>query len=118
MRCDDGEVGIDIAGGRVVRTYDVMAVLTAAELGATTVEPPVMDAPEGYEVRPWRAGDRMRPARLKGRSRKLSDLYTDARVPRSLRKAARVMVRREDGVIVWAEHLGFAHGESADPWAF
>jgi len=46
----------------------------------------------------------MRPQRLKGRSRKLSDLFIDAKVPRALRATARVLER--DGEIVWVEHLG------------
>ncbi|MBE7451864.1 MAG: hypothetical protein HS111_24140 [Kofleriaceae bacterium] len=50
----------------------------------------------------------MRPARLRGRSRKLSDLFIDGRVPRAARAAARVVVAA-DGTIVWAEHLGAAH---------
>ena len=70
-----------------------------------------LTAPEGYELRTWRAGDRMRPARLKGRSRKLSDLYIDAKVPRAARATARVLVRLCDTQIVWAEHLGSAFGE-------
>jgi tRNA(Ile)-lysidine synthetase-like protein len=52
----------------------------------------------------------MCPARLKGRSRKLSDLYIDAKLPRDLRRGAKVLVRTSDRVIVWAEHLGYAHG--------
>ena len=51
----------------------------------------------------------MRPARLRGRSRKLSDLYADAKVPRSSRTAARVIVRHSDAAILWAEHIGIAH---------
>jgi hypothetical protein len=47
----------------------------------------------------------MRPARLRGRSRKLSDLYADAKVPRAARAGARVVLA-VDGTIVWAEHLG------------
>ena len=66
--------------------------------------------PEGYALRTWRAGDRMRPARLKGRSRKLSDLYIDAKVPRVERATARVLVRLCDTTIVWAEHVGAAFG--------
>ena len=54
----------------------------------------------------------MRPARLKGRSRKLSDLYIDAKVPRDARNTARVLVRQSDATIVWAEHLGTAFGET------
>jgi len=48
----------------------------------------------------------MRPARLRGRSRKLSDLYTDAKIPRERRGRALVVVRDRDGAIVWAQHLG------------
>jgi hypothetical protein len=50
----------------------------------------------------------MCPRRLRGRSRKLSDLYVDARVPRPARRAAVVVVREADGEIVWAEHVGAA----------
>jgi hypothetical protein len=35
-------------------------------------------------------------------------------VPRGLRSTARVVVRSRDGAIVWAEHLGPAHGASVD----
>jgi tRNA(Ile)-lysidine synthase len=86
--------GIDLPGGRVERSYDHLVLA-----------PPNL---EGCEVRVWRPGDRMRPARLHGRSRKLSDLYIDAKVPREARATARVAVR--DGVIVWAEHIGPAVG--------
>jgi len=41
----------------------------------------------------------------------LSDLFADAKVPRSLRATARVVVRTTDAVIVWAEHLGIAFEE-------
>jgi len=56
----------------------------------------------------------MKPARLKGRSRKLSDLYTDAKLPRAQRNSAAVVERVGDGAIVWAEHIGTAHGCSID----
>ena len=62
-------------------------------------------------MRRWQPGDRMRPARLRGRSRKLSDLFIDAKVPQALRAGARVVIRTTDQGIVWAEHLGMAYGE-------
>ena len=86
--------GVDLPGGRVERAYEQL-VLATPDLA-------------GCEVRVWQPGDRMRPARLKGRSRKLSDLYIDAKVPREARATARVALR--DGVIVWAEHIGRAFG--------
>jgi len=103
-----GQVSIDVRGGSVVRSYGVLSIASVHE----AVPPVPFVAPEaGYEIRTWRAGDRMRPARLKGRSRKLSDLYIDAKVPQPTRATARVLVRSRDATIVWAEHLGGAFGE-------
>jgi tRNA(Ile)-lysidine synthase len=105
-----GQVSIDVRGGALRRTYDVLAIASAPP---STLPPSLVMPHDGYELRTWRAGDRMRPARLKGRSRKLSDLYIDAKVPRAARATARVLVRRSDDAIVWAEHLGSAFGEPA-----
>jgi tRNA(Ile)-lysidine synthase len=102
----DGERGVDLPGARVVRSYDVL------DLHREHAPPPLVSSEAGYELRVWRPGDRMKPARLKGRSRKLSDLFIDAKVPRELRRTARVLVRVSDHAIVWAEHLGIAFGES------
>jgi tRNA(Ile)-lysidine synthetase-like protein len=104
---DRGQIAIDMRGGSVIRSYGIMSVGDGGE-----PTPVALEAPHaGYELRTWRAGDRMRPARLKGRSRKLSDLYIDAKVPRAVRATARVLVRTSDATIVWAEHLGTAFGE-------
>ena len=108
-----GEVGIDLPGARAIRSYDLL------DLARTVAQVP-LDAPDGpYELRRWQPGDRMRPARLKGRSRKLSDLFIDAKVPRAVRSHARVLVRTTDDAIVWAEHLGLAFEapESLSNWA-
>ncbi len=105
LRPARGEVSVDVPGGRLVRSYDRLA----------PADPPrsrALHPPEGpYLVRIWQPGDRMRPSRLKGKSRKLSDLFIDAKVPRSQRAGARVCVRTNDEEIVWAEHLGIAFGE-------
>jgi tRNA(Ile)-lysidine synthase len=112
-----GEVSIDVPGGTVVRSYRALSITPSVTATVTDAPAPhdapvaPIFAPEGYELRTWRAGDRMRPARLKGRSRKLSDLYIDAKVPRATRATARVLVRLCDTQIVWAEHLGAAYGE-------
>jgi tRNA(Ile)-lysidine synthase len=103
-----GRVAIDVRGGAIIRSYGVLTVAAGAEVATH----PPLEAPHGdYELRAWCAGDRMRPARLKGRSRKLSDLYIDAKVPRAARVSARVLVRRSDATIIWAEHIGAAFGE-------
>jgi tRNA(Ile)-lysidine synthase len=106
-----GQISIDVRGGSIVRTYGVLSVRAPVAPGSPSALP--LDVPhDEYELRTWRAGDRMRPARLKGRSRKLSDLYIDAKVPRDRRSLARVLVRRHDAKIVWAEYIGSASGES------
>lgn len=119
MRPAAGQLAIDLPDARVVRTYDRLelahALFDESDPTNATDEPSLrggaLVVPDGYTVRRWQPGDRMRPARLKGRSRKLSDLFIDAKVPRGMRSRARVVVR-DDGVIVWAEHLGLAHGEA------
>lgn len=59
-------------------------------------------------VRSWRSGDRHRPLRLGGRSRKLQDLFVDRKVPRADR--ARVpIVLDADGRIVWVMGFGVSH---------
>jgi tRNA(Ile)-lysidine synthase len=110
-RATGGSARLDLPGAHALREYGRVRfvaaggdpVAPAAGLEVSGPDPP-------YEVRTVRPGDRMRPARLLGRSRKLSDLFIDARVPRRLRAAARVVVRRSDGAIEWAEHIGPAHG--------
>lgn len=107
MRDAAGEVHLDIAGVRLTRSYDQVSPARPLPPPADTPTPP-----PGHELRLWRAGDRMKPARLKGRSRKLSDLFIDAKIAREKRAAARVIVRVLDQEIVWAEYIGAAHGES------
>jgi tRNA(Ile)-lysidine synthase len=105
-----GERSIDIPGARVVRSYETLDIQSdriSADRGPEIQSDQFSGSPD-YEVRVWRAGDRMKPTRLKGRSRKLSDLYIDAKVPRALRATARVVIRRADEAIIWAEHLGIS----------
>jgi len=58
------------------------------------------------DVRPWRAGDRMRPLGLGG-TRTLQDLFTDRKVPRERRAEVPVVVAGDD--IAWVP--GVATGE-------
>jgi len=109
VRPPGGTMRIDLPAARLARVYDRL------ELEGPAAAPSDLVPPSGpYLLRAWRPGDRMRPARLKGRSRKLSDLYIDAKLPRVVRAIARVLVRTTTDAIVWAEHVGVAHGEPAD----
>jgi tRNA(Ile)-lysidine synthase len=103
-----GEVAVDLPGLTLVRSYDRLAPRgPETSLGGLTV-------PSGHTLRAWKPGDRMCPSRLRGRSRKLSDLFIDAKVPRDMRKTARVLLRDHDLVIVWAEFIGVAFGEPVE----
>ena len=59
-----------------------------------------------FRVRSWSAGDSYRPHGAPGR-RKLQDLFTDARIPRSARSALPVV--ECDGEIVWVPGFRVAH---------
>ena len=127
-----GQQTVEVPGGALVRSYDALDVRRSGHpptgsalrsghpptgFAPRSGHPPTGSAPRvppGHELRTWRAGDRMRPGRLKGKSRKLSDLYGDAKIPRAERAAARVLVRLGDGAIVWAEHVGIAFDEADD----
>jgi len=58
-------------------------------------------------VRAWRPGDRIRPLGMPG-SKKLQDIFTDAKVPRDRRAAVPVVVCR--GEIVWLPGYRVARG--------
>lgn len=104
---DAGTRGLDLPGGRVERVYDRLRIR------GPDLRPPsrlvVFGDAGPYVVRRWQPGDRMRPARLRGASRKLSDLYGDEKLPRRDRASAQVVIAA-DGTIAWAEHLGPAWG--------
>jgi len=102
-----GTRGLDLPGGRVERVYDRL-VIPGPDVRPPTRLVVVGDAGP-YTVRRWQAGDRMRPARLRGASRKLSDLYGDQKLPRADRANAQVVLAA-DGMIAWAEHIGAAFG--------
>jgi len=104
-RPDAGTVTVDLPGICVVREYGRLR-FASTEVQPSATQVTVEGSRGPYVVRTWRAGDRMRPTRLKGRSRKLSDLYVDAKVPRLQRARAVVVTRESDGEIVWAEFVG------------
>ncbi|MCP4446813.1 MAG: tRNA lysidine(34) synthetase TilS [Myxococcales bacterium] len=102
-----GSRDLHLPGGTVSRRYDVLVwEPTAGQVYS-------VQAPEGFVSRLWQSGDRMRPERLKGRSRKLSDLFAEAKVPAAWRRQAWVVCCAEGeqaGEIVWAQHIGAAFG--------
>jgi tRNA(Ile)-lysidine synthase len=80
------EVRAELSSGVPPAEGPDLAVLDPRALGGDLV------------VRAWRDGDRMRPLGVGG-SKSLQDLFTDRKVPRSLRHALPVVT--SDGRIVW-----------------
>jgi tRNA(Ile)-lysidine synthase len=95
----DGSKRIDLGSGlQGVREYDRVWVERApvrlagtVRWGPWTIESQV----EGLHVRGWRAGDR-----LAGRSKKVQDVFVDAKVPRSEREAWPLVVRGDEVVAI------------------
>jgi tRNA(Ile)-lysidine synthase len=75
-----------------IREYDELSF----EHGPVRWGPWVLDTDEpGLSVRSWRPGDR-----LAGRSKKLQDVFTDAKIPRSRRQTWPVVARGDEVVAV------------------
>jgi tRNA(Ile)-lysidine synthase len=89
----DGTKEADLGAGiRAVREYDTVSLEHGpVRFGPWTIS---SDAP-GLEVRTWRPGDRLR-----GRSRKIQDVFVDAKVPRRERAAWPLVVRAGEVVCV------------------
>ena len=94
-----GSKRVDLGGGRVaVREYEQVWVEPApvaldgpVRWGKWSIEP----RRPGLHVRTWRPGDR-----LSGRSKKVQDLFVDAKVPRSERQEWPIIVRGSEVVVV------------------
>jgi tRNA(Ile)-lysidine synthase len=87
------------SGVRPVEGPD-LAVLDPAALG------------EAVTVRSWREGDRIRPLGLGG-SKSLQDLFTDRKVPRSLRRALPVVAAGDR--IAWIAGVAVSEEFAAKP---
>jgi tRNA(Ile)-lysidine synthase len=96
-------------------TWEVRAEI---ESGVPPVEGPdlaVLDPAalgEAVTVRSWREGDRIRPLGLGG-SKSLQDLFTDRKVPRSLRRALPVVAA--GGRIAWVAGVAVSEEFAAKP---
>src|SRR5437588_390357 len=94
-----GSRRVDLGGGvMAVREYDRLWL----ERGPVELTGEVRWGPwrirsrtEGLKVRGWRAGDR-----LAGRSKKIQDVFVDAKIPRSEREARPLVVRGDEVVAV------------------
>jgi tRNA(Ile)-lysidine synthase len=90
---------VDLGGGlTAVREYDrvwleqtPVALDGEVQWGAWRIESTL----PGLKVRAWRAGDR-----LAGRSKKIQDVFVDAKVPRSLRESWPLVVRGDEVIAV------------------
>jgi tRNA(Ile)-lysidine synthase len=89
----DGTKEADLGQGiRAVREYDAVSLEQGpVRYGPWTI---ASDAP-GLEVRSWRPGDRLR-----GRSKKIQDVFVDAKVPRRERASWPLVVQGDEVVCV------------------
>ena len=92
--------------------WAIEGIGAARPAGPTEVLVPLDALEAPLLLRPWRRGDRMRPAGLGG-SKLISDMLTEARVPRNLR--ARCYVLCCGDRIVWLVGRRLAEGFQAGP---
>ncbi len=99
-RFGDWELRAEVREGSVEPGGPELATLDAGALG------------EEVEIRCWREGDRIRPLGLGG-TKTLQDLFTDAGVPRSLRRRLPVLVAGER--IAWVAGVAVADEFRLEP---
>ena len=97
-------------GGWEVRAELREAPAAPAGVEAATLDPAALEAT--LVVRPWREGDRMRPLGLGG-TKSLQDLFTDRKVPRSLRRTLPVVT--SGGRIAWIAGVAVSEEFAAPP---
>jgi len=95
----DGSTRLDLGRGRqIVREYERVWLErspVALDREVRWGEWRITSAEQGLKVRGWRPGDR-----LAGRSKKIQDVFVDAKVPRSEREAWPLVVRGDEVVAV------------------
>lgn len=94
-------VALTVPGRCRFGPWEVSAELRRPPVRTNGPERAVLDAAAvggGVIVRPWREGDRIRPLGMEG-SKSLQDLFTDRKVPRSLRHRLPVVV--SDQRVAW-----------------
>lgn len=74
-------------------------------------------------LRPWRAGDRIAPTGMGGRSRKLQDVFVTAKVPPGIRATLPVLADAATGDILWVPGYRIAEAvavesATAPSWTF
>jgi tRNA(Ile)-lysidine synthase len=112
---EPAEATLTVPGVCRFGTWEVRAEI---ESGVPPVESPdlaVLDPSalgRSVTVRAWRDGDRMRPLGLGG-TKSLQDLFTDRKVPRSLRHALPVVTA--DGRIAWIAGVAVSEEFAARP---
>ena len=93
----------DLTPQIVTELVDVTDFVPLRDPSAATFDSSILDGDPDWEVRAWRQGDRMKPFGMGGRSKKLSDIFNDAKVD-DLTKKSRIVVTR-NGEIVWVAGL-------------
>jgi tRNA(Ile)-lysidine synthase len=115
---EPGEARLTVPGSCRFGGWEVRAAVISGRERADGPQTAVLDPDalrEPLVVRAWREGDRIRPLGLGG-SKSLQDLFTDRKVPRSLRRTLPVVT--SDGRVAWIAGVAvseeFAAGEDAE----
>jgi tRNA(Ile)-lysidine synthase len=110
-------VALGLPGRARVGAWEVRAELHPAPVepagpDLATLDAATLDAP--LEVRTWRQGDRIRPLGMRG-TKTLQDLFTDRRVPRSLRGTLPIVT--VDGEVAWVAGVAVSESFRLEPEA-
>lgn len=66
------------------------------------------------EVRTWRAGDKIAPTGMNGKTRKLQDVFVTAKVAPALRRSLPLLARKDSDEIIWVPGYRVAENYAVD----
>ncbi|HBA85267.1 MAG TPA: tRNA lysidine(34) synthetase TilS [Verrucomicrobia bacterium] len=106
-----GETILPEQGLRITTRWDKGIIRQKTSVGQlpseVSLDAGVVKRASGLVIRSWRAGDAIRPLGMTG-SRKLQDLFVDAKLPKALRKTTPILACRKE--VVWLAGYRVARG--------
>ena len=98
---------IEPATGYSIHPTDIGTLPATCELSRAVL------AGRTLEMRPWRAGDRIAPLGMGGKSRKIQDVYVTAKVPPETRATLPLLIDAQTNEVLWVPGYRIAESVAA-----
>lgn len=98
--CAEITIAPGTTAGGLISVDEVTQIVAERNPDIIYLDAAALDGNPRWELRGWRDGDRMKPFGMNGRSRLLSDIFSDAKL--SIIEKDRIRLLTRNGIIIWA----------------